>query len=207
MFLVSCSSKPNSATEVLDRSIMFHDPNNNWNSFNETINLKSQSIFSDNQPENITLTFDVAQDRLCYLNDQRHVGCCFIDTVTQEMFKNVDCSGYTWTKDFYTYIWGLPMKLKDPNTKINTTFPIVTFNNTDCYELSTSYEKEHWMYFINTKSFYLEGFKFITKSDSTKGEIVINNASEKIDNISFQKNRTWFDLKMKLIGTDSLITE
>ena len=202
--IFSCSTAPKTAEDILNRSIKAHDPEGKWHGFKQAITIKSQSVFSDNQPENLILTLDIAHDYLCYQNDRRKVACCFQNDKTMDMLKNQDCGSYSWTKDFYTYTLGLPMKLQDHNTNLQATFTDTLFNNKECFTLYVNYEKENWEYYINKSNYYLEGFKFVQNNDNTKGEIVVNNGTTTINGVNFSSTKTWYALDGKLIGTDSL---
>ena len=64
-------------------------------------------------------------------------------------------------------------------------------------------EKENWDYYINKNTFYLEGFKFVKKEDGG-GEIVYNEGTRNVNGIIMPTKRIWYDLEMKLLGTDIL---
>ena len=67
-------------------------------------------------------------------------------------------------RNYYTYLYGLPMKLKDPGTIINPTVTTKNFKGKEYLVLTVDYEepvgKDRWYFYFNPKSYALEVYQF-----------------------------------------------
>lgn len=166
--------------------------------------MTSNSIHTKGLDERITITVNVQKDEFCYKNAKRDVEICFNDTIcTLEKPLGVK-DNYSWTKNFYTYIWGLPMKLKDQGTVLGDDIGSIEFNSQNCHEIYTHYDNDSWTYYINSNTSRLEGIKFVMNADSTKGEIVEFSGEKIVAGIRMPKKRLWFDLDHNPIGWDEM---
>ena len=191
----------------MDKTIQFHDPTGSWSSLKDSFHLVSNSKWSDWKDEHLAITIDVKNDGARYTNIDRNVDCLFEEDSTKALLDSCDCAPYNgWTKDFYTYIWGLPMKLKDPNIKVTEQPNKIIFFEDSCFVLQVQYPNENWEYYISSEDYYLAGFRF-EKIDGSGGEIVRNVGVEQWGKIITPKKRIWFDLKENLLGTDVFSTK
>jgi hypothetical protein len=130
--LFSCNSKPETTAKIIERSINFHDPEKEWASLDATFNFNSSFSFNDSIPEEMNITMDILKNNFTYKNIDRKVEIQYSTDSCKLLSKNGSCDGYAWTKNFYTYIWGLPMKLKDPKVKPLSNWKLDTINNYPC---------------------------------------------------------------------------
>lgn len=199
----SCVEKKElTSVQILEKTIDYHDPKGEWNQANVELSLLSQSVFSEQNKELIHLGIDVPNDSFSYSNTFRNEQVSYAGVECVSESKQGLCAEKQWTKNFYTYIWGLPMKLKDKGTELNSNVIDTVFFEIPCYALNVKYEAENWLYFVNKKSFQLEGFQFIFNKDATKGEVVRNLGTTKLSTINIPSERIWYDLKGKELGTD-----
>lgn len=207
--LTSCTikdSKKNiSAEEIISNSINFHDPKSSWNSFKATMHFESSFSFNDSIPEDLELSFDNSEAYFNYLNHDRKVNLKYYPDTCIKLTENGDCNGYSWTYGFYPYIWGLPMKLKDPGIKPQKDFCKTVFNNNSVWEVKVHYEAENYWFYFSPSDFQLKGFKFIKNNNPNKGEIVILKGLKEFKGIQFPKHRTWLHLDSSLIGTNEFL--
>jgi hypothetical protein len=201
--LLSCSQQQrNPEQSILEKSIAFHDPSNQWETFRDSFKLTSNSKWSEWKDEHLQIMIDVPHNTVKYHNIEKKVKCLFEQDSSFALIDSCDCSPYnSWTKDFYTYIWGLPMKLKDPKTTITQLPNKIMFFEDSCYVLQTEYSNEQWEYYISDEDYYLAGFRF-EKKDGSGGEIVRNVGIENWNGINTPLKRVWFELNESLVGTD-----
>ena len=141
--LVSCNS-PITSDEVLNNAIAFHDPNNLWPSFNGSLNVTMETPDHANRDSEIiinlpddyfyvkavrdtsTTVFEVSKDKCKVEYNGR-------SEFTDEEIKThrLSCERAQMYKDYYTYLYGLPMKLKDPGTNISEEVLYKTFKGKD----------------------------------------------------------------------------
>ena len=127
------SAQDFTAEELLDRSIAYHDPQGKWASFQAEFTVEMET---PNRPKRTTLLeMDFPKERFKSSVTQNgihtaallekesvHTGMRevlifrFSDEIAQE--QRLNCERTTKMRNYYVYLYGLPMKLKDPGTKI-----------------------------------------------------------------------------------------
>lgn len=203
--ITTVPQKKLSSSDIISKSIKFHDPNNNWRKINATMNFSSSFSFNDSIPEALELSFNTKENYFRYLNHDRKVDIEYHGDSCTLNSENGSCSGYSWTSKFYPYIWGLPMKLKDPGVIPNKGFDKVAFQGDSVWQVQVNYEAENFWFFFNPNDFQLKGFKFIKNDSTGKGEIVILKGIKEFKGIRFPQHRTWLHLDSSLIGTNEFI--
>jgi len=203
--LMSCSNIPTSSVDIINRSIFFHDVKNNWKTFDQQLKFESRFSFNDSIPEELHLSFKTAHNYFRYINIDRNIN---LEYLADSCISNTSaeyCSNYSWTSKFYSYFWGLPMKLQDPETKIQPNFKPTIFNGFKTWEIQVNYEAENFWFFFDQVDYQLRGFKFLKNDSSEKGEIIILRDLMKVDGILLPKHRTWLHKDSSLIGTNELL--
>lgn len=203
--LLACSQKPHSSKEIINKSVAFHDPGNNWKNFKGKLFFESSFSFNDSVPEALELTFDIANQFFRYQNLDRKVDIIYNKDSCELASANGSCEGYSWTSKFYPFIWGLPMKINDPGVEPEKAFRVTNFNNKTVYEVRVNYTNENYWYYFNIDDYALEGFKFIKNDTTGKGEIIVLKDIEEFMEIRFPQHRTWLHLDSSLIGTNVLL--
>lgn len=117
-------------------------------------------------------------------------------------------------KNYYTYLYGLPMKLKDNGTNVSQTVERKTFKGKDYLVLKVTYDEavgnDIWYFYFHPETFALEIYQFFkideqgnVKPDS--GEYIILSKSETINQIKMPKVRAWYYNKDgSYLATDTL---
>ena len=203
LVLVSCQSEMLTSGEIAKRCQEHHDPEGDWYNKKFDLVLESKSVFSDNNTEIIELSIDNRTNSFEYNNLCRGVHLEYgPDTCIARNDSSI-CDDYRWTYNFYPYIWGMASKFFDPGVKVKEAFEEDVVNEVPVYVIHIDYEKENYDFYINRDSYYLEGFRFV-KNDGSGGEVVYNEGSKNVNGILMPVKRTWYDLDMKLLGTDVL---
>lgn len=202
--LISSCSNTITAEQVITDSINYHDPMSKWSTLNATLRFDSRFSFNDSVPEDMLLTFNNAEQSFTYHNTDRAVKLHYTpDTCLQET-TNGNCLGYSWTYGFYPFIWGLPMKLKDPGVQPNKSLKSTKFNKHIVWEVQVNYTAENYWFYFDKQDYQLRGFKFIKNDSTKKGEIIVLNELFEINGIKLPKHRTWLHLDSTLIGTNEV---
>ena len=206
--LISCGfsrdERKLSSDEIILKSISFHDPNSQWNTFYDTMNFESSFSFNDSIPEDLELTFNNKESYFKYFNHDRKVEIEYRPNSCNASPNNSLCGNYSWTYGFYPYIWGLPMKLNDPGIKPEKGFKKTVLNSDSVWEIQVNYEAENFWFYFDEKDYQLKGFKFIKNDSTNHAEIVILKDLKEVNGIKFPKHRTWLNLDSTLIGTNEL---
>ena len=201
--LSSCSPEPITSRQIAEKCQAYHITEGQWYDKDFTLQLESKSVFSDNNTEIIKLRMDNPANTFEYNNTFRGVHLEYQPGNCIAHNDSSSCEDYEWAYRFYPYIWGMPAKFFDPGVQVKEGFKEVIINEVPVYVIHIEYEKENWDYYINKDSYYLEGFKFV-KKDGSGGEIVYNEGTKLVNGIIMSTKRTWYDLDMKLLGTDIL---
>jgi len=211
-----------SAAQILEKSIQYHDPNGEWSSLNTTF------ILEETRPSGEIRKFEVAFNlpnqsfRYEKKDDENHIiktlegetcGAWFNGS-TQfskeiEEKHRLSCDRIKWFRNYYLYLYGLPMKLTDPGTILDPKPEKTQFMGKDVWSLKVTYEPgvggEVWLFYVDPESFALTGCRFYRKDVTKDGEYIIYEEETKVGTMRLPKNRTWhMNVDGKLLGTDIL---
>lgn len=228
-FFNSLTSQTLSGSQLLERAISYHDPNNNWSMFNGELNVvmetpdasKRESKIIINLPEayffikatknDITTEYIIEKDS-CSISFN---GATDIDETTRKT-HNLSCERAILYKNYYTYLYGLPMKLKDHGAIVHDKVEKRTFKGKDYLVLKVTYDEsvgsDVWYFYFNPKTFAMEVYQFFKtdvngnlKNDS--GEYILLTEEVIMNSIKMPKNRAWYYNKDDgYLGTDFLIS-
>jgi hypothetical protein len=208
-------------SQLLEKAIEYHDPNGNWAKFSGTFNVTMKtptksdrnSIISLDLPNEYFNLF-AAQDKTSYqytLQDQK----CNINfngriaTEKEKTANNLSCERAKMYQDYYTYLYGLPMKLKDAGTIIHEKVALKKFKEKNYLVLKVSYEKEvgedTWYFYFDKNSFQLKRYQFFHDESKNDGEYIVLKNELNVNGIFMPKDRSWYYNKDdKYLGTDYL---
>lgn len=213
-----------SASQLLEQSIDFHDPSRKWQNSRmefiidmETPNRSSRrsNIVLD-QP-NKTFSIDILDggNLLQYeLNrlDSAEISFNFLPMQDSIMIDSLNLTAQRarFFRDYYSYLYGLPMKLKDEGTLLDSTVYRTQFNGRQVYSLKVNYEEkvgdDTWYFYFNMDTFQLVGYRFFHDESANDGEYIILEDLEIVNGLRIPKNRTWYtNDENELLGKDILV--
>jgi len=133
------------------------------------------------------------------------------NSITNDAQKkyNLTCERAKLMKDYYTYLYGLPMKLKNQGTLISPKVERKKFKGKDYLVLKTTYEKEVgediWYFYFDPKTYAMEVYQFFHDEAKNDGEYILLSGEESVSGIKMPKTRAWYYNKDdKYLGTDVL---
>ena len=210
------------ADEVLQKAIAYHDPNGNWNSLNTSFKVVMETPDRPERTSTISVDFPnqvfllkVEQSDNTYTYDLHGDNCTISlngnTTVSEEDAKKfrLSCDRGTFMKNYYTYLYGLPMKLKDPGTKLDPKVQKKTFKGKEYLVLKVTYDAEvgtdDWYFYFDPKTYAMEVYQFYHDKSKNDGEYILLSGMEEINGIKMPKTRAWYVNKdNKYLGTDTL---
>ena len=225
-FILFCStnySQELSGNELLDKAISYHDSNGNWSSFNGElrvtmespekstrlteikINLPIEYFYSKASRDNDTTEFILEKENCEILYNG---STSFSEEIAKE--KQLNCERAKMYKNYYTYLYGLPIKLKDPGTIIQEKIERKTFHGKEYLVLKVTYKevvgKDTWYFYFDPETFAMEVYQFFHDESKNDGEYILLTEEETINGIKMPKNRAWYTNKEeKHLGTDVLM--
>ena len=212
---------------IILHAIAYHDPKGNWGKVkiqftvemttprasirtsNIRINLPKE-YFSVKATRDTTITVYTINKDKCYmaLNGKD------IDSISAKA-NNMSCEKAELYKNYYTYLYGLPMKLKDSGTNLNKTVEKKSFKGKDYLVLKVTYDEavgsDVWYFYFNPETYALEIYQFYKTDDygnvkTDSGEYILLSEEMVVNGIKMPKVRAWYYNKDdKYLGTDTLI--
>jgi len=225
-FTLNCLSQNFTSSQLLEKAIDYHDPNSNWQSFNKTftvvmttptapirtsvitINLPSEYFSVKATKDTITTSYTLDKGK-CKMSYNEKA----LDSAKAKE-KNMSCDRATLYKNYYTYLYGLPLKLKDPGTNLYKKVERKAFKGKDYLVLKVTYDEavgsDVWYFYFNPKTYAMEIYQFFKTDDNGKeklntGEYVLLSKEALVNGIKMPKVRAWYYNKDdQYLGTDTL---
>jgi hypothetical protein len=216
---------PTTAKQLLTQSIKFHDPDGKWDKFAGTLTLQGE------RPDGTTKTTQVLlnnplglfvmtrmQDSLTLEQGVKKDSCFAKINASGEVSDSLqkkyrlDCGRTKLMRDYYGYLYGLPMKLKDKGTQIEDKIKRVKFQGKEYLSIKVTYEakvgKDTWYFYFNPATYALEGYRFYHDASKNEGEYITLEGLETVQGIKIPKTRAWYVNKDdKFLGKDILLPE
>ncbi len=201
LMIISCSSGP-SAQQIIDRSISFHDPGGHWDSYAGTLSFEETRPGGPDRNTRIWIDNSRSFFRINRNGTEVHGmagDSCFVE------MGEADCERVSTMRNYYTYLWGLPMKLKDPGTQPDADVQVVSLHGRQVYRVEVPYEKDTWHFYFSKNTYELLAYDFIKKDGS--GEYIIPEGVYSAGGMRLLNNRSWYTLDSTLIGKDRLVSD
>lgn len=211
-----------SASDLLDKAIAFHDPHSNWKAFNDSFKVVMET---PNKPKRVsTITINLPKQLFHVVAKRRGVttdlmvkqDSCSIrlngkSDFSEEQAKihRLSCQRAKMYRDYYTYLYGLPMKLKDPGSILDPKVYRKTFKGKEYLALKVTYDpevgKDIWYFYFDPDTYAMEVYQFFHDETKNDGEYILLTETKEISGIKMPKNRAWYYNKDNTyLGTDKL---
>ncbi|THD69444.1 hypothetical protein E7Z59_03705 [Robertkochia marina] len=218
----SCNPIPDGEA-LLNKSIAYHDPEGNWPQFKGALTIElttpdqpvRNSELTLNLPEN-RFTAKTTRDTIVTYREFSHDSCTFelngrTDLSAEEIEAHRGtCERTEMMKNYYTYLYGLPMKLRDPGTHIDPQVTRKTFQGQEYLVLKATYDpevgKDTWYFYMNPETYAMEVYQFFHDENEVDGEYIILKDLMEVQGMRIPKSRSWYTNKEdKFLGTDLLV--
>lgn len=222
LFLIKTHGQTLTGPQLLEKAIAYHDPNGTWETFKGKLSITMQTPGNSDRISDIILDLPSEYFSLTVKKDSTiiertlHKNKCDLalngnTTISEEDIKihRLTCERTKIMKDYYTYLYGLPMKLKDSGTIIDPKVYPKHFRGKDYLAIKVKYEKEVgkdiWYFYFDPKTYAMEIYQFFHDEKENDGEFILLNGTEEIQGIKMPKTRAWYYNKDdKYLGTDIL---
>lgn len=222
---VSCE-KELTAEQVVQNSINFHDPSGNWSNFQDTLEIVLSMPGESDRFSEVLIDFPEEHFSLVAIQDSISKTYslikkdCILKLNGSNSFSeaeaeahNLNCNMAKLYKDYYEFLYGLPMKLHDPGTQIEEVEK-VTFKNKEYLKVEVTYDEkvgsDIWNFYFDPETFALEVYQFFKSDESgakigDSGEYILLDDLKEIDGVRMPKIRTWYyNSDDSLLGQDIL---
>ena len=208
--------------ELLDKAIAFHDPGDNWKAFRGTLNINMKTPKSSDRLSNIAIDLPsskfevkVTKDGDSYSYKLEGDSCLITlngsSTISKEDAEKfrLSCDRGKMYRNYYTYLYGLPMKLKNKGTSVHKKVVRKAFKGKEYLVLKVTYDKEvgddTWYFYFDPNTYAMEVYQFYHDESKNDGEYILLSGMEEINGIKMPKTRKWYyNRDDKYLGTDIL---
>ncbi|MEM8845837.1 MAG: DUF6503 family protein [Bacteroidota bacterium] len=210
------------ATQLLDKAINHHDPHNQWKSLNTTFNIVMETPKSSNRKSSIHLNIpkeffelEVEKDGVQYAYQFEKKNCTTSLNGSNEVSEDdrkkyrLTCERGSMMRNYYTYLYGLPMKLKDPGTNLDSKVQKRTFKGKEYLVLKATYDQnvgdDIWYFYFDPSTYAMEVYQFYHDESKNDGEYILLKDMEEINGVKMPKVRAWYyNSDDTYLGTDIL---
>ncbi len=194
-----------SSEEVLNKAIKYHDPNGEWSTFAYRLFFDQELQDGSTSKEVVELDNSKSYFKASRRKNEVEFGLsndsCFVVST-----KQVPCERITMMRNYYLYLWGLPMKLKDPGTNLDSKVRSGKFGEFDCYILRVPYEKDIWYFYFDQESYAMRGYEFFKNEAKQVGERIALSGELTVGSLRIPKNRKWNNTHdLQYLATDKLV--
>lgn len=211
------------SAQLLEKSIQYHDPKGMWGKQMLMLDVKESSPDGSARMTNLEIDltkdwFKMTQQRGENRIERMVTGneCRFLlngnanipaDTIKK---MGLTCDRSISTRNYYTYLWGLPMKLKDPGAILNEKVELMDFFGKQAYQLRVTYDEkvgsDVWFFYFNPDNYALIGYKFYHNEAKKDGEYITLEDEAAVSGMRLPKIRKWYlNQGDKFLATDTLM--
>ena len=212
---------------LIEKTKAYHDPDSQWSTFKGSFNVqmttpnaspRDSKIMIDLPNEYFKVTAKRDTTTTTYSIDK---GKCSMERngkavdSSEAASKGMSCNRANLYKNYYTYLYGLPMKLNDPGTNLSKTVEKKTFKGKSYLVLKVTYDatvgSDVWYFYFDPNTYAMEVYQFFKtdangKEQPNTGEYILPSDEAVINGIKMPKVRAWYYNKDdKYLGTDTLV--
>lgn len=217
LLALSCSAPPpapeepkESPRELVERSIAYHDPGGVWES--AAVELRLVESRPDRPDRTTEIRMDAGSGRVSVARETGDGATRFEtagDTIVarevdgetdldEEAFAEHGLSeeGVLRLRNYYLYLWGLPMKLRDPGAVFSDETVPDTWEGQDALRVRVTYDPEvggdTWYFYFDPADARLLGYRFHHDEEKNDGEYILLSGEVAGGGLRLPKKRSWY---------------
>lgn len=211
------------ASDVVQRSIAYHDPRSRWGRARLTLSFRETR--PDGSERRTRVQFHDGLDSfeiLTHREEARIEGLlagdeCLMTLNGSTEFSDQDrdeyrltCERLRWLRDYYTYLWGLPMKLRDPGTRLDRQAVDAWYQNRQVWSVRVTYDEpvgsDTWYFYFDQQTFALVGYRFYHDEAKRDGEYIVLEGESQASGLKIPTQRSWYtNAEGRHLGDDILV--
>ena len=210
------------AVELIDKSISFHDPDNNWKNFNGQLSFITErpdrpdgkrKVSIDNKRKSFSFWAQHEEGLLSYKVDKDQPKATWNgnEEIPEDMAKKyrIATDRAIMYRDYYSYLYGMPMKLKDQGTIVHPEVTQVEFYGKKYDKIKVTYDPEVgddiWYFYFNPETHALQAYQFFHDESKNDGEYILFDELKETQGVKMPRIRKWFyNQDEKFLATDIL---
>lgn len=215
---------PISASDLLNLAIRYHDPSGEWASFAHAL------AFEERRPGGVAretrVGLDVPAGRFVYEiedegtritksvdDDDCTVAVDGSSRVTDAEVERygLECASILRSRNYYLYLWGLPMKVRDPGTLVDPEVRMTTFLDDEVLALRVTYEasvgSDTWYFYFEPDTYRMTGYRFYHDEGANDGEYIVLDGEYRLGSMLIPRSRSWYtNAEGRFLGEDVLMS-
>ncbi|MCY3678961.1 MAG: hypothetical protein F4Z31_19505 [Gemmatimonadetes bacterium] len=215
---------PTTGPELVEAAIAYHDPGGSWPRLRHTLVIDQSR--PDGSERRGTIHMDVARSDYSYREDTSDGllikgtagGDCFASiggeapTEDQVAAHRLDCPAIERMRNYYLYLWGLPMKLRDPGTHIDPAIGEGEFDGQPSLVARVTYDpavgSDTWYFYFDPSTYRMIGYRFYHDEAAGDGEYILLSGEREVRGMRIPVERRWFtNADDRYLGTDTLVDD
>jgi hypothetical protein len=177
-----------SASELLSMSIRYHDPEGRWREGAFQIEIAESG--PDGAEGTTTVVVDNGRGRFRMERVDHDGSRASISS------ERVLSEAEARTRNYYLYLYGLPMKLRDPGTHLAPDAAETTFEGRPVHELQVTYDPEIgtdvWFFYLDRETHALVGYRFYHDPSARDGEYIVLSGEIEGAGLRLPRVRRWY---------------
>ncbi len=219
------TTTPPTGAEALECSIGYHDPDGLWQSAQIELEIEGRQTDGTSRPTRIRFSnalrsFEILTERdgavIEGLMAEPDWDCVLtLDGSTEFSTEERDryrltCERLAWLRDYYTYLWGLPMKLRDPGTRLDREVLADTFQGLPVWRMRVTYDasvgSDTWYFYLDRDTCRLAGYRFYHDETKRDGEYILLEGEVEVEGVKIPRRRSWYtNAEDRHLGDDLLV--
>jgi hypothetical protein len=210
--VVAAETSP--ARALIERSIAYHDPDEVWWTSARTIELRQPRAAGAERRTTFALFPDASQFQLIVEESDRgtalemHGDSCRsleVERDFQSHVLGIDCTKGRLYRDYYAYLFNLPMNLLDDAAKVEPQPFETTFLGRPVRAVRITYGEgePRWEHYFDPATAALVGCRFTRDPESKTGEYIVYGGKIEAGGVRLPRERAWhYNDGGSWLGTD-----
>ncbi len=212
---------PDTAEALLARAIAYHDSDGRW--MTDAYRLVLDERRPDGRSRTSTIVIDNRKGGF-HLESRRDGALLEFSVEGDEVEATLDGSseispeaaethgltpdGARRTRNYYIYLYGLPMKLRDSGVDLDPEVRIDSFQGRQVYALKVVYDEgagDTWYFYFDRRTFAMVGYRFYHDESKNDGEYIVLGEEAVVDGVRIPRIRSWYmNDDGRHLGTDTI---
>ncbi|MXW71552.1 MAG: hypothetical protein F4Z74_08915 [Acidobacteria bacterium] len=198
------------AEELIARSIGYHDPAGLWDSGEIALRIM------ESRPNGVTRTVEVGiapGSGAVEVRRETDAATVSFAVSGEEILRRavdgdeelddvalgehgLDAERVMWLRNYYLFVWGLPMKLRDPGTIVDPEPMMDSYNGQDALKVRVTYDPEvggdTWYFYFHPDTARMIGYRFYHDESANDGEYIHLEGEIVSGGLRLPAKRSWF---------------
>ena len=195
---------------LITKSIAYHDPGGRWDSGEIALRIM------ESRPNGVTRTVEVgmAPGRgAVEVSRETDAAVVSFAVSGEEIMRravdgdeeldeaalgehNLGAERVMWLRNYYLFVWGLPMKLRDPGTIVDPEPVMDSYNGQDALKVRVTYDPEvggdTWYFYFHPDTARMIGYRFYHDESANDGEYIHLDGEIESSGLRLPAKRRWF---------------